>query len=62
MENPKFVQIDPKWKPKGAKVTTMLPWATIIDLLRENGKIKENEKVGALYLYDQGMLLDLRPK
>lgn len=59
-EQPKFVQLDPKWKPKGAHITTHVTWKAFIKMLQESGRLKEGEKVAALYAYSNGITLDIR--
>ena len=59
-EQPKFVQLDPKWKPKGYHSTTMVTWEKFVAMLRETGRIEEGDNVAAVYVYEQGITLDLR--
>ena len=59
-EQPKFVQLDPKWKPKGHHVVTTVTWDLFVKMLKETGRIRETDKVSAVYVYKRGITLDLR--
>lgn len=59
-EQPKFVQLDPKWKPRGAHITTTVTWEKFVGMLKATGRIKDTDKVAAVYVYERGITLDLR--
>ena len=59
-EQPKFIQFDPKWKPKGHHTTIFLPWESFIKMLEAQGRIRETDKVAAVYVYERGIMLDVR--
>ncbi len=59
-EQPKFVQLDPKWKVKGFHATTTVTWKKFVAMLRATGRINEKDKVAAVYVYKRGIMLDLR--